>query len=128
MPKPLNHPEDPNKIIFAPDFEQGEIFQFDLSSNVAVSLQSYEDQIGNNPESHGIFMDPQNKTLTIYGGDPGGINESCYITFNWRTMKMTYDDDNILSNSSYTTPSSCYIEDKHQLHIVYGGNGQSTEI
>ena len=46
MPKQLNHPNDPNKIIISTDYEEPEAgtFEMDLVSNELKQLHKYGDQ------------------------------------------------------------------------------------
>ena len=59
LPKPLNHPSNPNKIIITTDYEDKNsgIFEYDLISNEFKRIHKY-DLNKCKPEKHGHFIHP----------------------------------------------------------------------
>ena len=105
MPKPLNHPNNSNKIIISSDSHDRGIYELDLISNKLKLLYKYDRvQI----ETHQHLIHSKTKTLFIFGG---GL--LCGpATFNLATTEMNYDhmeDGSIIS---------CYISNKDEFHII----------
>ena len=112
LPKPLNHPNDPNKIIITtPSSEpNGGIFELDLISNQSRQLHQYDtDKIDTDEvaTSHGHIIHPPSKTLFILDGSKSG-----YGAFNFETNEMEYEDPNELHKSNI----AYYIEPLNELH------------
>ena len=63
MPKPLNHPDDSNKIIMSSDSHDRGIYELDLTSNKLKRLTKYDRvQI----ETHQHLIHSKTKTLFIF--------------------------------------------------------------
>ena len=110
LPKPLNHPDDPNKIIISTDFDGG-IFALDLLTNELTQLNSYESRLI--PEEHGHFIHPPSKSLFIFGPE-------CFGSFELNSNKFHINNSHLLSECD-DIPRSCYVECKNEVHVLHNG-------
>ena len=112
IPKPLNHPDDSNKIIITTNASvDGGIYELDLISNELKRLHKYDEK-KLCPMNAGHFIDAESKTLFIFGGR----NES-FGAFNLVTKKMNYDGSNLLKICG-KEPRSYFIEGRNELHVI----------
>ena len=111
MPKPLKHPDDPNKIIITTDYENnGGIFELDLISNQSKQLHQYDtDKIKPTGDDHDHFIHPQSKSLFIFGG----LNSS-FVEFNLLSKDTNYTD----IHEFCMFDEACYVQSRNELHAV----------
>ena len=100
LPKPLNHPFNPNKIIITTDFEDRNpgIFEYDLISNESKCIYKY-DLNKFTPEEHGHFIHPQSKTLLD--------SFDCYFSAKTEQETMNEFRSKYYSRSNYSDFNKC---------------------
>ena len=111
LPKPLQHPNDPNKIIICDDYDEDDsgIYELDLVTNKLTQIHAY-DGSKFRPEDHKIFI-TESKTLFII------INRNePFASFNLDTKQMNYDNSNILKG--FENAIICYIGINNELHVI----------
>ena len=116
LPRPLNHPNDANKIIISTDFSDGGIYELDLNSNELTHLYKYDDSVPRPPWMHGCFINRQTKTLFVFGGFYKSL---VAYPLDLDNKQMRYiEDDNALCKCE-TWPISCYVESRNELHVIH---------
>ena len=113
LPKPLDHPTDPNRIIISVDYDEmnSGIFELDLISNTLKQLHRY-DTTTLTPQDHTHFIHSQSNTLFIFGGDFEDFG-----AFNLETKVMEYDDDGTHCLRIHGLISK-YIPSRNELHVI----------